>query len=86
MNDSWLRTLREYDGATQCDVAEALGVSERTYQRWEASPDDLPLWRVWCLLAELDPDHDVILVPDPDGWRVVLAAPILRWARDISDR
>lgn len=73
---TWLRKLREEDGATQSDVSDALGISLRTYQRWEAAPQELRAWQVARCLAELDPDglYELAIVPKPEhagggvGW------------------
>lgn len=62
MSDNWLTHLRFQAGLTQEEVAKALGVSERTYRRWEADPETLPLWRIMRILVELDPEHEWVLV------------------------
>jgi hypothetical protein len=40
---------------TQPNIAEALGISERTLRRWLESSDKPPVWRIhgiWCAFAE----------------------------------
>lgn len=59
---NWLTQLRFLAGLTQAEVAKALGVSERTYRRWEADPESLPLWRIMRILVELDPEHEWVMV------------------------
>ncbi|KMY22778.1 hypothetical protein ACU21_01485 [Actinobaculum suis] len=42
MNNVTFRVLRDVMGCHQATVAQALGVTERTVQRWEADDYDLP--------------------------------------------
>jgi transcriptional regulator with XRE-family HTH domain len=56
-----IRTLRDKLGETQAAMAQVLGVSLRTYDRWEAG-DTLPRGGVLVRMMDLCPDNDTRLL------------------------
>lgn len=59
-----LKDMRKEKGCTVIEMAEALGVTERTVYNWEKHPEDLTVSKAVDICTYLDCTLDDIFLPE----------------------
>ena len=60
-----LKEIRKGKGYTVVEMAEHLGVTERTIYNWEKHPEDLTVGKAVDICKKLDCTLDDIFLPEP---------------------